>query len=418
MSVRLRSLGVIASVALLVSALAAPASAQGRVIVIPPGEPIVLATFGVLSGPDRVLGLDWLNSVELAVTDRVGVRDGAEDGAETPRTLLGHQIELFIQDGLCTPEGGAQAANAIVSNPQVVGVIGSACSDETVGGILAITNAGLTTISPSATRPSLTAEDRGPELTGFLRTAHSDNIQGPAVASFLFDELGITRIATIHDGSAYAEGLVAVTQEEFEAKGGTITRAEAVQRGLTDFGPTLTAIAADPPEALYFPIFTAEGGFIVSQIEDVAGLEDTILVGSDGLFSRDFVNAAGPNVVGMYLSSPDFTQFDPEAYPAMLERYEVVAGSSPLQAFHAHGYDAANIMLNAIEQVAEKAEDGTISIDLAALRLAIYSTEGHEGVTGTLSCDEFGNCGTEFIAMYQITEEQPDVWPPPVVWQQ
>jgi len=205
----------------------------------------------VISGPDAVLGQDWLNAVEVAVNDRDGM-------------LLGHEIEIDAQDGLCTVEGGAQAALAIASDPTVVGIIGSACSDETVGGIQAITEAGLTSISPSATRPALTIPERGPEFAGFLRTAHSDAFQGKGVAEFAVEQ-GFANVATIHDGSAYAEALVSVFEEEFAALGGTITQSEAVSKGQTDMGPVLTSIAADGPDALYFPIFTAEGGFIVDR---------------------------------------------------------------------------------------------------------------------------------------------------------
>ena len=190
-----------------------------------------------------------------------------------------------------------------------MGLIGSACSDETVGGIATLTNAGLTTISPSNTRPALTAPDRGAEFAGYLRTAHSDAFQGKAVAEFVFNELGMTKAATIHDGSAYGQALQQVFADEFTALGGTITVQEAVQKGQTDMKPVLTAVAATDPEVIYFPIFTAEGGSIAAQSREVAGLEDIVLIGSDGMFSADFVKAAGPAALNMYLSSPNFSAF-------------------------------------------------------------------------------------------------------------
>lgn len=401
-----RNLGVIAATGLMAVAAAVPAAAQdGKVVNIPAGEPVKIATFGVLSGPNAVLGQDWLNAVEVAVNDRGG-------------ELLGHEIELFSQDGLCTVEGGAQAALAIASDPTVVGVIGSACSDETVGGIQVITEAGLTTISPSATRPALTDPDRGPEYAGFLRTAFSDAFQGQAVAQFVKDELGIETAATIHDGSAYAEALVAVFEDAFQELGGTITVSEAVSVGQTDMNPVLTNVATGDPGAIYFPIFTAEGGYIADQYEDVAGLEDVALLGSDGLFSLDFVEAAGPNVEGMYLSSPDFSAFQ-AGYDDLVQKYVDLTGlDSPLQAFHAHGYDAANMMFAAIEQVATQNDDGSLSIDLAALREALYATTDFAGITGNLSCSPSGDCGAPIIAVYQVGPEQVNdgVWPPAKVW--
>ncbi len=401
-----KSLGVLAATGLLATAVAAPVAAQeSKVVHIPAGEPITLGVYQVLSGPNAVLGQDMVYGIEVAVEDR---------GSE----ILGHEIELNVQDELCTVEGGAQAALALANDPTVVGVIGSSCSDATVGGIQTITEAGLTAISGSATRPSLTEPDRGPEYAGFLRTAWSDAVQGKFVAEFLRDELGLTKAATIHDGSAYAEALVGVFEDEFANMGGEIVASEAVSAGQTDMNPVLTNIAAASPEVIYFPIFTAEGGFIADQYKDVAGLEDVVLIGSDGLFSLDFVKAAGPNVEGMYLSSPNFGAMQ-ESYADLVQKYLDISGlDAPLQAFHAHAYDAASIMLDTVAKVAVENEDGSLDIDLAALREALYATTDYPGVTGTLSCTEYGDCSAPIIAIYQIGADtiNDDVWPPAVVW--
>ena len=399
-----RSLGVLGATGLMAAALITPTTAQGRIVEIPAGEPIVIATWGSLSGTESALGQDWLNAVEVAVNDREG-------------ELLGHPIELFVQDGECLVPGGAQAALNIVANTQVVGAIGSACSDETVGGIATITNAGLTTISPSATRPALTVPERAVDYAGFLRTAHSDAFQGRAVAEWAIEQ-GFAKVATIHDGSAYAEALVDVFRTEYQTLGGQIAAPQAVSKGQTDMSTVLTSIASETPDAIYFPVFSAEGGYIADQSRDVAGLEEVALIGSDGMFSLDFVEAAGDNAEGVYLSSPDFSLFK-DTYAGLVERYLEHTGlDSPLQAFHAHGYDAANILFAAIEEVAVQNEDGSLSVDLQALRDRIYATENFEGVTGTLTCGEFGDCGAPLIAMYQIGAEtlEDEVWPPAKVW--
>jgi branched-chain amino acid transport system substrate-binding protein len=379
-------------------AAATPPEDELGVVEIPDGEPINIGFWGVISGADAALGVDSQRGVEIAIDDRGG-------------ELLGHDIQLTVQDGLCTPEGGATAAQALAADTTIVGLVGSICSDETVGGIQTITEAGLTTISPSNTRPTLTAEDRDETFAGYLRTAHNDEVQGAVAAQYAFNELGVTTAATIHDGSAYAEALQQVFADEFTALGGEVTAQEAVDRGQTDMSTVLSNIAADSPELLYFPIFTAEGGFVASQSGDISGLEDTVLMGSDGLFSADFVEAAGPNAEGMYLSSPDFSAFG-DQYQTFLDAYQEKYGEAPIQIFHAHAYDAANILMNAIEEVAVEVE-GTLYVPKGALRDAIYATEGHEGIIGTLSCSEVGDCSAPVIAIYQVTEREiGGEWPP------
>ena len=363
------------------------------------GDPLHIAYWGVLSGADSTLGEDSRRAVEIAVDDKGG-------------KLLDHDISLTQEDGLCTPEGGATAAQKLASDTTIVALIGSACSDETVGGIQTLTEAGLTTISSSNTRPALTAEDRDATYAGYARTAHSDAFQGKAVAEWAYNEKGVKTAATIHDGSAYAEALQQVFADEFTALGGEIVAQEAVSKDDTDMSPALTAIAAADPDMLYFPVFVAAGGFIAAQALETPGLEDVLRVGSDGMFTPDFVTAAGAGAEGMFLSSPNFSAFQ-AGYDAFLEKYQAKFGEAPVAAFHAHAYDATNMVFNAIEQVAVQNSDGSLSIPKGALRQAIFATKDFPGLTGSLTCSPTGDCGAPLIAVYEITaREAGGEWPP------
>ncbi|MGZ8579577.1 MAG: branched-chain amino acid ABC transporter substrate-binding protein [Actinomycetota bacterium] len=406
---KLTKVGALAAIAVLAfsacgtAGSTAPSDPLG-VITIPKGEKIHVAFWGVLSGADASLGADSLSGAQIAVDDKGG-------------KLLDVEINLTTEDGLCTVDGGAAAAQKMASDNTIVGLIGSSCSDETVGGIAALTNAGLTTISPSNTRPALTAPDRDATYAGYARTAHSDAFQGKAVAEFVFNELKLTKAATIHDGSAYAEALQQVFADEFTALGGEIVIQEAVSKGQTDMKPVLTKVAAASPEVIYDPVFVAEGGFLWAQHEEVPGLEDVVMIGSDGMFTGDFVKAAGSAAEGGYLSSPNFSAFQ-AGYADFVTKYEAKVGKKPISAFHAHAYDATNILFAAIEKVAVKASDGTLHIPKGALRDAIFATKDFPGITGVLSCNATGDCGAPLIAMYQISSrETGGEWPPEApVW--
>lgn len=376
----------------------APADALG-VIKIAPADKLHLGFWGVLSGADASLGQDSLYGVQIAVDDKGG-------------KLLGHDINLTTEDGLCKVDGGAAAAQKMAADTTLVALVGSSCSDETVGGIAALTTAGLTTISPSNTRPALTAANRGPEYAGYARTAHSDAFQGKAVAQFVYNVIKKTKAATIHDGSAYAQALQQVFADEFKKLGGTITGQEAVSKGQTDMKPALTKIAAGAPEVVYDPVFVAEGGYLWSQHAQVPGLEKAIMIGSDGMFTGDFIKAAGAAALNNYLSSPNFSAFQ-SGYADFVTKYKAKVGKAPISAFHAHAYDATNIIFAAIEKVAVKASDGTVYIGKKALRDAIFATKDFKGITGILSCSASGDCGAPLIAMYQITQaEVGGSWPP------
>jgi branched-chain amino acid transport system substrate-binding protein len=369
-----------------------------RCVTIAPSDPVHIAYWGVLSGADGSLGEDSKRGVEIAIDDMGG-------------KFQGHSILLTTEDAGCTPEGGATAATKLATDQSLVGLIGSSCSDETVGGIATITKAGLTTISPSNTRPVLTATDRGPDYAGYLRTAHSDAFQGKAVAEFAYNFLKVTKAATLHDGSTYAQALQQVFADEFKKLGGTIVAQEAVAKDATDMKPVLTTIAAAKPEFLYYPVFVAVGGYVTAQIRSVAGLENVKIAGSDGIFTADLLKAGGANTKGMYLSSPDFSAFTGD-YAGFLAKHKAKYGGSTLSTFHAHAYDATNILFAALTKVAVVDADGTIHVPMGALRAAIFATKDFKGITGTLSCSPTGDCGAPVIAVYEIMNSDPATWNP------
>lgn len=361
------------------------------VVKIKPGQPIHIAYWFVVAGPDASLGIDTKRGVEIAIDDKGG-------------KLLGHPIKLTGQDSGCNAEGGQAAATKLASDPTIVAAIGSNCSSEARPGVPILWKAGIPTVSPSNTAPYLTDPKRGPEYDGYLRTAHNDKVQGAVAAEFAIKKLGVKRAATIHDGSVYAEQLQAVFSETFKKLGGTITAQEAVSPTDTDMRPVLTRIATGNPEFIYYPVFIAAGGHITRQVKEVAGLEKVYLMSADGTFSPDFYKAAGDAAIGMFHSSPDFSAFA-EGYKDFLAKHQKKYGEKPIAPFHAHAYDAAMMIFAAIEKVAKKGPDGTLYIGRKALRDALYATKDFKGLTGTLSCDQFGDCADPRIAVYQTTEE-------------
>ncbi len=366
------------------------------VVEIGPNDPIVLAYALVVAGPDAALGEDSRRGVELAIKDRGG-------------QLLGHPIQLIGEDTGCSPEGGQAAASRLASNQQIVGIVGTSCSSEARVLAPVIDQAGMVMVSPSNTAPDLT--DPAKHVKAYLRTAHNDKVQGAVGAEFAYNSLGVRKAATIHDGSVYAEQLANVFAARFKELGGEIVAQEAVGPQDTDMRPVLTRIASAGPEFLYYPIFIQAGGFITAQSKEVSGLENVRLMGADGMFSPDFLKAAGAAAKDMYLSSPDFSAFG-SGYQEFLQKYEQAFGTKPTAAFHAHAYDAANIIMNAIEKVAVQGPDGKLYIPRQALRDALYATKDYKGLTGNITCDENGDCADPKIAVYQVVNTDPSTWNP------
>jgi branched-chain amino acid transport system substrate-binding protein len=359
-------------------------------------EPIEIGYMMVLSGADVTLGTDTKRGVEIAIDDK--------------GTLLGHQISLVGEDTLCSAEGGQTGATKIAADSKMTAVVGTNCSSAARAAIPVMCNANIPTISPSNTAPDLTDPDRPADYWCYLRTAHNDNVQGAAMAEYAYGA-GFRSAATVHDGSLYADKLQQVFAAKFQELGGTIVAQEAVGPEDTDMKPMLTRVAAQSPDFIYYPIFTKAGGQITKQAREVPGLETVQLSGADGIFSADFMRAAGDAVIGFRWSSPDFSAFG-AGYQDFLAKHEAKYGEKPLAPFHAHAYDAANIIFNGIEKVAIQGNDGSLLIPHKALLEAMLATKGYAGLTGNLTCNQYGDCADPKIAVYQCMNADPATWNP------
>jgi len=364
------------------------------VVEVAAGEAIKIGSLQSISGDTASLGTDQVRATEIAIADK--------------GEILGHPIELaFNEDDTCGAEGGQAGATRIIADPQVVAVIGTSCSGAGVPASNVVTSAGRVLVSGSNTSPVLTSDlagNEGPEHhPGYFRTAHNDAIQGAAAAKFVFEELGLTQVATINDGDPYTQGLTSAFEFSFTELGGTVVLPTAVTADQTDMRPVLTEVAAAGAELIFFPIFQPAGDFLAEQALEVAGLEDVVLMGADGLLSDTYVVL--PQTENMYFSGPQTPTGD--AYDEFVGKYEAEYGEAPIQSFHAHSYDATNMVFAAIEAVATD-DGGTLTIDLQALRDELHAMTW-EGLTGTLSCDEYGDCAAPNIDILQNTADTADI---------
>jgi ABC-type branched-subunit amino acid transport system substrate-binding protein len=106
-----------------------------------------------------------------------------------------------------------------------------------------------------------------------------------------------------------------------------------------------------------------------------------------------------------YVSGPDLSRIvRGEFYGAdFLPAYEARYASAPISFTHAFAFDAATMLFDALEISAVTADDGTLTIGRTALRDAAYAIEGYQGLSGTLSCSEDGECaGTATVGVFEV----------------
>ena len=198
-----------------------------------------------------------------------------------------------------------------------------------------------------------------------------------------------------------------VMADNFEKLGGKVLSREAVAPTDVDMHPVLTRIASEKPDVIYMPIFTAAAAQILRQSKEMPGLEKTKLMGGGSLLSADFIEAAGPAVVGFRIGYPDLS---PEAmgkgYPKFVDEYKKAYGEAPISGYHANAYDGAMLAIKAIEKVAKTDKAGNLYIGKKALRDAVFGTK-FDGISGPIACDQYGECSQFKPSVLEFTSADP-----------
>lgn len=360
----------------------------------PAGEArnVKIGVIAPLSGDLSALGLGIQHSVELAV-------DQANESGEFGNVT----IEVDAQDDQATPDVGQQAASLLADDDEVIGVVGTLNSSvaQSVAPVLA--EAGITQVSPANTNPTLTL---GQDWTTaparvwdtYFRTCTTDNSQGRFAASYVFDTLGLTSVAIIHDQKTYGAGLVAVFAEEFTALGGTITTTEVINPDEEDYSSVVGTVAATNPELVYYGGEYPQAGPLSTQL--AAGGLDVPLMGGDGIFDPTFIELGGRD--GDVATSVGAPAEDLDSAAAFIEAYEAAGYPDPYSAYGAQAYDAANAILAALQAALEADPEVASGDDLRAAVLAAMADVNIEGATGTVEFDENGDTTNTLLTVYEV----------------
>jgi branched-chain amino acid transport system substrate-binding protein len=352
---------------------------------IPAGQTIKIGMGAPMTGDNAQFGVDISQGAQIAMTDGGDVE--------------GFTFQLVVEDDGGTPEGGAAVANKLISDQTMVAVAGHIFSGATDAAMPIYERVGIPMMSPSATNPALT--EKGSKV--FNRVAFTDAAQGKFAAEYIYNELGKTRVAVMHDGQSYGQGLTEVMAARFQELGGEVVETQAITPGdsATAYEAPLSSIASKNPEVLYYGGYVQEAVILVGLL-DQTGLSDVIFFGCDGTYGEDFITRGGANAEGAYAvalvpaSSDTVTAFN-DKYQS---QFGAAAGS--LSPFTWNAYDSAATLVAAVKQVAFKDADGSLVIPRGALVDAVRGTSDYQGLSGTLSCDAVGECNASGPIFYIV----------------
>jgi len=331
---------------------------------------IKIVTQSPLSGEQAALGEHIKLGAQLAVEEAIkGFK------------ALGFDLVFVPFDDQAKPEVGVANARNVVSDPDVLLVVGHFNSGVALPASEIYKDSMLAMISPANTATEIT--DRG--YPNVNRVCGRDDIQGPVGAIFAAKDLKAKSVYIIHDKTLYGQGVADNFRDEAKKLGLKILGYEGTEER-ANFGPMIIPMKAKNPDLVYFGGIYHQGGLLLKQMRE-KGVK-AFFMGPDGLDSSEMVKIAGDPVVGSYYT----TVAGPiDAYPesaAFAKRFKQRFGKE-VESFGMYGYDSAAVGLKAIEQAIQ--EGGGKKPTRAQVSTAVRKLKNFKGITGSISFDGKGD---------------------------
>jgi branched-chain amino acid transport system substrate-binding protein len=332
---------------------------------------IVIATVGPMTGQYAVFGEQMQKGAQQAV------KDLNEAGG-----VLGEEIVLRVGDDACDPKQAVAVANQMI-NEDVVLVAGHFCSGSSIPASQVYNEEGILQISPASTNPQLTEQG----FDNVFRTCGRDDQQGQVAANYVVDNDVGSKIAVLHDKTAYGKGLADEFKKQLNARGVEEAMYEAITAGDKDFTALITKMKRAGVDLIYLGGYHTEAGLITRQAHE-QGIDATMMSG-DALVTDEYWSITGDTGQGTLMTfSPD---------PRKNQMAQPI-----VQEFEEQGYDPEGYTLYtyAAIQAWADAVEAAGSTDLEPVTEALHGTE-FETVLGTISFDDKGDVQGSNYVLYK-----------------
>jgi len=357
-------IGIVAALLVIVASISGAATV-GRVRAVAPSDPGFPVKIGValpLSGDAAGYGEPTRNGVLLAI-----------DEAEA----AGWQIEVILADTQCDSSQAVSVTNDLIVNHGVNYILGGACSGVSIA-MSEVTNENqVVQLSPISSNPWVTKDPDGTNKDYVFRACFIDPALGMVMATVAADDLGASRAAILHNADfAYSSVLADAFHQAFEALGGTVPVWKDYSNSTTDFTDLVTEVQDAGADVLFLPDTYTQVNRIAAEA-DLLGLEATLL-------GADWWETPGLDLdllEGGYFTTHFWSEDPRPVVQDFTVAYTTAYGTDP-DALGALGYDAANVLLQAI---ADAGADDPVQVR------DVMAAISHEGAAGHIRFDHNGD---------------------------
>ncbi len=327
-------------------------------------DPIKIAGLYNLTGGMSSIDAPALNGAKLAaklINEKGGL-------------LGGRMVEVVGIDTKTDQQESATGAKKALSMDVVAG-IGYGDTTFVMAAAPLFQAKGIPFVTSGATHPML------PKWVGncMFMVPFGDDDQSFAIADYTVDKLKAKNVAIWTDNSMdFTKALSKFYKQRIEERGGKVVLEDFFMMGDKDFSAQIARLknASPKPDAVFVSAIPNEAGLTVKQIRE-AGLTLPIVSG-DGFDTELVTTVPGPKLANdVYFSTHTYRGDNRPEVTAFIAAYKKEYGKDPENAFAALGYDAVDLIADAIKRAG--------SADKGPLQKALAATKGFKAVTGEIS---------------------------------
>ncbi|MDQ7834860.1 MAG: ABC transporter substrate-binding protein [Humidesulfovibrio sp.] len=288
-----------------------------------------------------------------------------------------YKVEFVYQDNEAKAESAVNAALKLITQDNVVAIIGPNSSKQAIPAGGACNDNQTPMVSPWSTNPD-TTKDR----PWVFRAAFLDPFQGPVAANFAAKQFGAKTSAVLFDiANDYSKGLAEIFKAEWEKKSGagTVVAFESHGTKDQDFSAQLTKIVAANPDFIFVPDNYNQVALIVKQARDL-GYKGPFM-GSDAWGSAELMTLCGKECIGQFFSTHYAAAGAQGATKEFIDRYNAKYKYVP-DDVAALTWDATRLVLQAIQEAGKVEKD--IKAERKLVRDALANIKEFAGITGTM----------------------------------
>jgi branched-chain amino acid transport system substrate-binding protein len=337
---------------------------------------VTIGFMGDLTGESSAIVIPPRNGAKMAID---------EYNKTNPKV----KIQLKEYDTQGKPEQATVLVPQAISQDKITALIGPAFSGESKAVGAQLDEAGIPSISASATNPGLAQNG----WKYWHRVVANDDDQGPGIANFLIKALSPKKAFVVSDDQEYSVGIAESVKKTFSDKG-INTQTDKFAQAASDYSSTVSKVKADNPDVVFYGGYYAQAGRLLKQLRD-AGVKAPFVSG-DGSLDAQLISAAGKeDAEGAILGCPCNIPSEDVTGPLkdFYDHYKA-AFNNPPAIYATEGYDAATAFINAIK--AGKTTSNDINDFL--------KTESFEGVSKPIKFKANGEPEANDIFVYQVID--------------